>query len=138
MIRLEVQVQRARRDQAVTSKLTIPSLSNGQSHLGHVVIFVIFLAVVVDKYATHAKVRENWWMFLLPKVTEICHRSIVSITYGIFPKDKITCVFQGQVTCPVQSLTNITPFPKLPPGLVFLLLRRPHLAEADFDIRREL
>lgn len=60
------------------------------------------------------------------------------MTYGIFPKDEVARVFQGQVTGLVQSLANITPFPKLPPSLVLLFLRRPHFTEADFNIRREL
>ena len=57
-----------------------------------------------------------------------------SATNRVLPQDKITCVSQTQIGGLVQPFADIPAFAEFSSSLVFLLLRGPYLAEAQFDV----
>lgn len=59
-------------------------------------------------------------------------------TYRVFPKDKVAGILECQIARPVESFANVATLPDLSPCFVFLLLRSPHFAKANFDIGGKL
>ena len=85
------------------------------------IVLLVLFTIVVDQDTAHTKVGDDGWVF-----------------FRELPENEVARVAQAQIACPVQTLSNIATLADLATGLVFFLLRCPHLAEAELNVQWEL